>query len=312
MQRSGAGGWEWRRSGSVCGGRTAAIWPSLPAAVVIAIGAMRMRAWIQVDGQPGAGKTTFVERLLAARVGGAVCVRAERDPALTRSQATAPADDAELRRYRQAGAAAVLRYRFGAHDGDAIYCARGLDEYSELVVIEGEAPVQALDCRVFVTRPLPAGQTLLRRVRLASGQRPSQRHLLGMFEDAPASLRSMLSPEADPRIGELLARLGALPGRKAKPPSRESWALAEGCEGIELAQVVVVNLRAGESQAAAESLIADVARLRQDREVFDDVIGLGGRRLPVTAVATDLLGPADAGWRKVVAKLRRTAQQARR
>ncbi len=60
----------------------------------------------------------------------------------------------------------------------------------------------------------------------------------------------------------------------------------------------------GERQAAA-AFPEDVRRLRRDEDVFRDVIGLRGNRIPVTAVAADLSNPKDAGTRKALARVKR-------
>lgn len=267
---------------------------------------MLLRPWIEVGGQPGAGKTMFIERLLSAGLGLAVCLRAERDPQARTEAATAPAHDAELRRYARAGAAAVARYRFAETGSEAIYSSDPLQEYSQLVVIEGESPCEWVDCRVFVARPLPAGETLLRRVRIEPEARRSQHHRRQLLRGAPGSEWN----EQHPMLRELMRYMQARGREPAAPARREAWTLADGFAGIELAQLVVVNVRSEAERAAAAALLGEVARLRKDREVFGDVIGLGGTRHPVTAVATDLAGAGDAGWQKVLAKLRRVVRQA--
>lgn len=46
---------------------------------------MRERKIVHVAGLAGAGKTTFIERLLDAHVALALCVRGERDPTVPRA-----------------------------------------------------------------------------------------------------------------------------------------------------------------------------------------------------------------------------------
>ena len=64
---------------------------------------MISRVIIQVDGSPGAGKTTFVERLLGAVDEWALAVRCRRDESLRYAREFSSARAPEMRRYRAAG-----------------------------------------------------------------------------------------------------------------------------------------------------------------------------------------------------------------
>jgi adenylate kinase family enzyme len=61
------------------------------------------RVIIHVDGSPGAGKTTFVERLLGAVDEWALAVRCRRDKSLRYARESSSARAPEMRRYRAAG-----------------------------------------------------------------------------------------------------------------------------------------------------------------------------------------------------------------
>lgn len=97
--------------------------------------------------------------------------------------------------------------------------------------------------------------------------------------------------------------------RSAAEPDRH-WAIAQGYERIEHAQLVVVNVCDDGQRDRAAALLADLARLRKDRQVFDDVLGWRGTRAPITAVAADLSDERDPGTRKAVARVRRAVQRA--
>jgi hypothetical protein len=134
------------------------------------------------------------------------------------------------------------------------------------------------------------------------------------------SLASYLAQE----MGELLAKialgrpemlddlLGAMEKglEKARrgplPRATEQWALGDRYRGIERAQLVIVNLRPEDDLERARDLCAEIPRLRKDRDVFGDVIGPLGNRVPITAVVADLVEPSDAGLRKCLARVRRT------
>ena len=94
--------------------------------------------------------------------------------------------------------------------------------------------------------------------------------------------------------------------RGQPPPEPTSpWAIASGYEGIENAEVVVVNIRDESERAHGERLLAEVARIRKDPEVFDQILGWRGRKTPITAVVANLADARDAGTKKVLSRLRR-------
>lgn len=68
---------------------------------------------------------------------------------------------------------------------------------------------------------------------------------------------------------------------------------------------MVVNSRHGGNRRAAEALVADVVRLRKDKELAADILGIRGNRLSVTAVVADLADPNDPGRKKAIARTRR-------
>ena len=284
---------------------------------------MRERVLIHVAGPAGAGKTTFVERLLGAEVSLALCVRTERDPKLRKAQESAPKSHAELRRYRAAGASDVALYRFPGPDWEAFYTSRVLEEYSEAVFIEGDRPVDEVDLSAFVAPPLPAGRSLLRRVvrdhreerrssieqlERALEEPEAMLRLLGAGLSEPLLAMAITNPKVEADIRRTLKqKLSAM--RHAPPPTpTERWSLEDGYAGLEHAQLVVVNLRGEAERQAAAALVEDVGRLRKDEAVFHDVLGFRGSKVPVTAVVADLSNPKDPGLKKAIARVRRTVR----
>ena len=284
---------------------------------------MRERVLIHVAGPAGAGKTTFVERLLGAEISLALCVRAERDPKLRKAQESAPKSHAELRRYRAAGASDVALYRFPGPDWEAFYTSRVLEEYSEAVFIEGDRPVDEVDLSAFVAPPLPAGRSLLRRVvrdhreerrssieqlERALEEPEAMLQLLGAGLSEPLLAMAITNPKVEADIRRTLKqKLSAM--RHAPPPTpTERWSLEDGYAGLEHAQLVVVNLRGEAERQAAAALVEDVGRLRKDEAVFHDVLGFRGSKVPVTAVVADLSNPKDPGLKKAIARVRRTVR----
>jgi hypothetical protein len=80
------------------------------------------------------------------------------------------------------------------------------------------------------------------------------------------------------------------------------WAVADAYHGIERAQLVVVNIRDDAEKDTGETLLTQVARLRNDREVYTDVMGPRGNRVPITAVVANL---TDPGTKKALKRIRR-------
>jgi len=285
---------------------------------------MRERALIHVAGPVGAGKTTFIERLLDAEVAFAICVRAEHNPTLRNEQESAPKSHAELRRYREAGASAVALYRFAAPSADAFFTTAFMQDYSEAVFIEGDCPVDYVDLSVFVA-PVPSkGRSLLRRVVRdhAVSHQASIEQLSEALENPEALARLLGAGLGEPLVAAALQQPRVLDDlrrsmksklsevRRAPAPAPTGhWALEDDYSGIERAQLVVVNARSDADQRAAESVLADVARLRKDEEVYKDVLGHRGNKLSVTAGVADLSNSKDAGLKKALARVKRATKR---
>lgn len=283
---------------------------------------MRERALIHVAGPKGAGKTTFIERVLDGAGEWVLAARCVRDDSLRESRERAPKAHPELRRYREAGATGAALFAFPEGDigSDAFFVTRLMEDYSKAVLLEGDKPLGFVDLAVFVAAPPPAGGSLLvRRKR----DRAKEKH-------AKADAMERLLRESD-GVAELLGQMiggpmadfarkdsrlleetrdkmlaGIALARKAPAPEpTEHWAIADGYEGIEHAQLVVVNVRSAAQRERGESLLACVHRIRRDRAVFDDVLGFRGTKIPITAVVADLADGDDAGSKKALARVRR-------
>ncbi len=292
---------------------------------------MRQRALVHVAGPAGAGKTAFAEALLADLVGRGACVlaaRCVRDDRLRAPRETAPKAHPELRRYLEAGATGAALFAFCGEDEDSdeFYRTHLMEDYSEAVVLEGDSPVAFVDLAVFVV-PAPArGRTLfVRRKRDRAGEEHSKADALERLLRRPGGAAELLGQMIGGRVADLAranprlfegARMSLLAGiaraRKAPPPApAEHWALAEGYEGLERAQLVVVNLRAEAERPRAEHLVAEVGRLRKEPALFEDILGARGTRIPVTAVIASLADPDDRGRKKAVERVRRALRTGR-
>jgi hypothetical protein len=285
------------------------------------------RALIHVDGPPGAGKTAFVERLVAGARHGVLAIRCRSDGTLRQAREACPARHPELRRYRAAGASAAGLFRFppDALATDDLYSTRLLEDPAQAVVLEGDLPLGGVDLRVYVAPPLGPGQGLLvRELRDHAQEQHDKLNQLQWLLDQPDGMHQWLARTiGEPAIAlarqhpTLLAEARASmlasidKARTATPPEpTEHWAIASSHTGIEHAGLVIVNLRDHAQHDRAQALLAEIQRLRTDRQVFDDVLGWRGRRTPITAVAADLSDPTDPGTRKAVARANRAIRSA--
>jgi hypothetical protein len=284
---------------------------------------VRARALLHVAGPQGAGKTTFVEAILGNAGGGPIlAARCVRDGSLRRSREAAPSSHPELRRYRAAGASGATLFTFPQSEAgsDAFFTTRLMEDFSEATILEGDNPLAFVDLAAFVAPPVPADGTLLvRRSRDRAKQGRNQAaalermlrepdgvaNLLGQLVGAPVAAAARERPELLHRTrATLLARLAQARGAPPAKPT-EHWALAAGYEGIERAQLVVVNVRSAAERERGEALAQEVARLRKDRAVFDDVLGFRGNKTPITVVVANLLEPRDPGRKKALVRVRR-------
>lgn len=281
------------------------------------------RAYIHVSGPAGGGKTTFVEAMLTSTDALVLVARCMRDDSLARPTERAPKAHPELRRYQQAGADSAVQYAFpGRQDStDAFFMTDLMMDYSEAVVIEGDCPLSFVDLRVFVA-PSPARtqRLFVRRSRrpspgsaavLAALQQPSPPDdllaaVLGRIGGEPLAELVRNDPTLSEKMRGVLGEVASeLANRPAPGRTEKRWAVADAYAGIEDAGLVIVDTCPGGNPRAAEALVADVVRMRKDKELAADILGPRGNRVPVTALVADLADPDDLGRRKAIARVRR-------
>jgi hypothetical protein len=286
---------------------------------------VRERALIHVAGPKGAGKTTFVEQILGGFGDWILAARCVRDDSLRRARETAPKSHPELRRYREAGASGAALFTFPEGDvgSDAFFTTHLMEDYSKAVVLEGESPLDFVDLAVFVAPPTLASESLLvRRKRDRAKEERAKAdamerllrepdgvaQLLGQMVGTPLAEFARKSPKlvADTRASLLAAIAQA---RRAPPPNpTEHWAIAGGYEGIERAQLVVINARDDRERERGDHLATEVHRLRKDAAVFDDILRYRGSKIPITVVVANLADRNDAGTKKALARVRRATR----
>ena len=86
----------------------------------------------------------------------------------------------------------------------------------------------------------------------------------------------------------------------APPPTPvDYWAVFERSQRIERAGLVVVNLRDPDERPAAEQLLVELARLRKDDALINEIVGLRGYPLADQGGGRESLAdPRDAGRKK--------------
>ncbi len=284
------------------------------------------RALIHVAGPAGSGKTTFIESMLHGLDGPVLAARCIRDDALREPRESAPKTHPELRRYRKAGASGGAVFAFPQTDTapDAFFTTDLMQDYSRAVVLEGDNPIGFADLGVFVAPALAAGDALfVRRKRDRAKEERAKADALERLLREPDGVAELLGemiggPIVDlarrnPRLLEE-ARANLLAGiasaRKAPPPTpTEHWSIAAGYQGIEQAQLVVVDIRSDLEREHGERLVADVVRLRKDDALFRDILGFRGHKIPITAVVANLKDQTDVGCKKAIARVKRALKR---
>jgi len=278
------------------------------------------RAYIHVAGPVGAGKTTFVEAVLRRVDRCWLAARCARNDALRQSRESSAKAHPELRRYREAGATGVALFEFPRDDigPDEFFMTHLMEDYSQGVVLEGDNPLGFVDLHVYIAPALPAGESLfVRRQRDRAKEERGKADAMGRLLRKPGGPAELLEQMVGAPIGDFVRRhkpllehtradlLAAIAqARKAPPPKpTEHWAVAEGYEGIEHAQLVVVNIRNEPERREGEQLVGDLGRLRKEPALFDDILGARGTKIPITAVVANLSDPKDAGLKKALARV---------
>lgn len=285
---------------------------------------MRQRAIVHVAGPEGAGKTTFVETLLHRVDPPVLVARCRRDDRLAEPKETSPRTEPELRRYLDAGAEGVSLFAFppAAATSDDFFMTDLMADYSRAVVLEGDSPLSYVDLSVFVA---PAPHRSERLFVRRSPPRPSRRkqtaELKRLLQEPAAVAELMGTLVGEPLAAMLRSRPDLVEAARAElleklnqdrqspaPHQTKRWAVSERYAGIERAQLAIVNVRDEDERRGADGLLSDLVKLRQDKEIFSDVLGYRGKRILITAVAGNLADPADPAVKKAIDKVRRVVQ----
>ncbi|MHB1500077.1 MAG: hypothetical protein ACYCYK_02720 [Candidatus Dormibacteria bacterium] len=280
------------------------------------------RAFIHVGGCRQAGKSTLVEAVLLRSHELVLVARCVEAPGHRRHESSPPRDH-ELKRYLAAGATDVARFSFRPGSGafEDFFDSELMSNFSDAVILEGDDPLGACDLEVFVARAPQRGQSLF--VRRADDAAAADRRQVGRWvsllqqpdgmarwveETLGLPIDAVLSrspAQMEKMRANMLVNLEQVQAKATSAP-RTKWAVREGFRGIEHAGLVIVNVHPAEERRRAEAMVTELVRLRQDPDLFDDILGQRGRRTPITVVAADLLNPSDPGRKKALARIGRT------
>jgi hypothetical protein len=196
--------------------------------------------------------------------------------------------------------------------------------YSKVVILEGDNPLEYADLEVFVALVPDVGETLfVRRRRDVAAPQGARVDAWERMLSQPDGMATWMEEVMGIPVGELLRKkpelgedvrtnmLAAIAAARTARPAKavEHWAVSERFQCIERAGLVVVNIRDQCERASAEQLVADVHRLRKDDALFNDLVGWRGHRVPITAVVANIAHAHDAGRKKALGRVRRTIRQ---
>lgn len=266
------------------------------------------RAYLQVSGPPQAGKTTFIERLLAACRG--ELLLATRFLSVRKAKDGGPSKgNDETKRYEEAGAIGTMLFRVPPEpDPDAFWSSEFTENYSRGIVIEGEVveDVVAPDVVVFVLRPLPDGPQLLEQKEVDAG-----RASIGFVKAMEAlvareleSLGGSMSPDLRAKLDTELASIREHASKKSS--TRKVWALADGHAGLVRAHVVVINVHDESERPAAERLAAEVRRIRDDTEVAKELVRYPANKRQPAILVANLADAKGKALKKAITRMKKT------
>lgn len=283
------------------------------------------REYITVNGPPGAGKTTLIERLLESNRSLLLLAgRFREDPSIPGVKEEVGENDETLR-YLIVGADGAFHCRFppGGEGAAARWYwdttwNRG---FSDGVIVEGSVLSAHSTLTVFVLRSIPSDVPFVERRVKELLSIPFEEYVEAVFGPPPAGMEPG-GPEAggeevwdDEMLeeeGEISVEIPDEVGRELLkwieegiPVRVEGWVLKDEFAGLDRAEIVVINAQADEDPREAERLASEIRRIWTDPEISRDLgPGWVTRRTPSIIVA-NLTDPRDEGSKKVVARMKR-------
>ncbi|MBI4775521.1 MAG: hypothetical protein HY788_15335 [Deltaproteobacteria bacterium] len=281
------------------------------------------RSYIWVDGPPGGGKTSLIERILKSnRTRLIMAARFAPTDSVSEPVEVFQGND-ETERYLMAGASNTLLYKYPVvrHDEteERFWDTVFIQDDSDAIIFEGPPRREIRpDLFVYVTRPLADGENLVTRKEVEMVRLDFKAYLSAILgeelteeefeeQEDDSSFDTDMEDEEEleevPIPDEIADKLQEYV-EHGVPIMQEKWTLNDTQQGLAHAQVVVINIFDEEERRAAEVLTREIHRMYEDESIRDDVVRSYGRRRPSVFVA-NFDDPKDEGLKKAIARIKR-------
>ncbi len=290
------------------------------------------RTYIKVDGPARAGKTSLIERLLASNRSKTISVARFAEAESLSKPTGECSDNDETKRFKAVGAYDTVLYRYicGQEDEaerwfwDSEFMS---SNYSDGIIVEGQWQLDfPADLSVFVTRPLDEDEPLLVR-EMREVSRLSFKDYISIVSGMDLGDEPIILEKAEGLSdGDLLAAedeiidergLIEIPDEEAEiltehikhgvPVHKEGWFVKESHSGLAEALVVVINIHGEHERPAAERLLREIRRVREDEKIMRDILGGWVSRRSQSAYIANLADPRDKELKKALSRIKRAA-----
>ncbi|MBI3892357.1 MAG: hypothetical protein HY303_12610 [Candidatus Wallbacteria bacterium] len=266
---------------------------------------------IWINGPPGSGKTTTIERLLESdrrQCFSLLRLRADEQPRRNSDE------DPDVVRYKRAGALVATAARDTPGERvEALTRAERLFGSGEALIVEGHprGTIGRSGLGVFVLRPMPEGQPLVTRGRKEAMRLDLATYLtLGSkggssAEEPPppedGEWETVEEIELPPDVAGKLLKLA----KDGVPIMQDSYLLPEGHDGLHYASVYLINITSESERPRAEGLAEELRRLRADGEVLRDLPGWVPESRRISVYVGNALASRDPDIQKLMARIKR-------
>lgn len=295
---------------------------------------MTDRKWIFFQGPQGAGKTTFIRRLLeSTRKTLWLVYRAQ--PAPSPELAGEWADSEESDMLTDAGALEARVYYLAdgsRHIDDPFWDPEWIEDYPEAVAFEGPSfPCVEADLYVHVMRPLADGEELVSLKEVEACRIEAMEYLKMMGIELPEDARLLSEEESEQllqeeneareagdeiiseesieipdEVGDLIIR--ALK-RETIPITEKAWRLHPDHDEIARCGLVVINIHDEAERPAAQRTRQLIKALRTRPELRRDIFANRYDILRVTILIANVSNPHDPELRKGLARIKRVVSR---
>ena len=263
-------------------------------------------SFVWIDGSPGSGKTTLIERALEANRKRSIgVVRLHKNPKL-RAPKEIVAGNEETRRYLKAGADEVLLMQYPDNNktsvADEYWCSDFHANLFNSVYFEAELGNDqfAMNLNIFVMSALQDPMSIFEFSQFKVDEKymmdrliESFAHLAPVFNRFGRSLEDLAS--------EAIAK-SSTPIDAIEPVTIQK--LAPGFEGLNLASTVVVNIQNASERPAAEQLVKYIKEQDSKFTKIEPSFGYLWRPKRWQFIC-NLNDPKDSELKKLISKIKR-------